>query len=60
MNRRNTILTIAAALLLAIAAFFVWRHVARLGEQLGDLWQAECECGSWEMLTVATEDVVAG
>ena len=29
-------------------------------EQLGDLWQAECECGSWEAIAVQTEKLVAG
>ena len=39
MNQRNTIIATVAAVLLAVAAFFVWQHVARLGEQLGDLNQ---------------------
>ena len=30
------------------------------GEQLGDLWQAECACGSWESLTIEAENLVAG
>ncbi|MCP3961152.1 MAG: OmpA family protein [bacterium] len=37
MTKRNTILAVTAAILLAVAAFFVWRHIAGLGEQLGDL-----------------------
>ncbi len=39
-------------------ARLVRSHVT--GEELGNLWQAECLCGTWETLTVEAEKLVAG
>lgn len=35
--RRSTLIAIAAALLLAAAAFMIWRHLERLGDQISGL-----------------------